>query len=92
MVYLTYIVLISLFSIIYNPEIPKNLYLVFKVDRKYIAGLFASLGISALANKIDYILYWNLKMIIKWKFSILFAIIMILISLWLFDEKEQKDL
>ena len=88
MIYLIYIILISVFTIIYNPKIPKYIYLVLKVDRKYIAGLFASLGISALANKIDYILYWNLEMIIKWKFSILFAIIMILISLWLFDEKE----
>lgn len=89
MIYAIYIFSILLFSVLIFPEFPRYVYQLFKVDRKYIAGLFASLGISTLANKIDYILYWDLVSIKQYWFSITFAIIVLLIGLWLFENKEE---
>lgn len=76
------------FSILY-PNFPILIYCKLKVGKEILAGIFISLGISAFANKIDYILYWNVAEIIHWKFSIIFAIINIIVGLWLYSSKEK---
>jgi len=81
-----YIVLLIIFLLaIAKTKFPKYIYDKLKVSKNYIAGLFLSLGISAFANKIDYIIYWDIENILKWKISILFAIMCILIGLWLYE-------
>lgn len=59
-----------------------------KVYKTYISGLFASLGISALANKIDYFIYWDIENILKFQKSIIYAIIFIVISIYFYEERE----
>lgn len=89
MIYLSYMILLFLFVFLTKPVLFIKLYRVFKVDNNFVAGLFASLGISALANKIDYIIYWETDQLLHLYYSILFGIISLLIGLWLFDTKEK---
>jgi hypothetical protein len=91
MIYLIYTIFVLLYVSMIYPKFPKYIYCKLKVDKNYLAGIFVSLGISAFANKIDYILYWNVDEIIKWRFSIVFAIITILVGIWLFNTNKEKD-
>jgi hypothetical protein len=91
MIYLIYTIFVLLYVSMIYPKFPKYIYCKLKVDKNYLAGIFVSLGISAFANKIDYILYWNVDEMIKWRFSIVFAIITILVGIWLFNANKEKD-
>lgn len=83
MVYFIYFFLLSFFIILINgntvDRYSKKVWLKLKSSKNFIAGLLASLGISNLANKIDYFVYWNIVKIKELWFSIIFGTILIAI-------------
>ena len=64
MAYLMYVFLLTFFIILINvktlDKYSKKVWLKLKSSKNFIAGLLASLGISNLANKIDYLVYWDI--------------------------------
>lgn len=83
MVYFIYFFLLSFFIILINgntvDRYSKKVWLKLKSSKNFIAGLLASLGISNLANKIDYFVYWDIVKIKELWFSIIFGTILIAI-------------
>lgn len=90
MVYFIYIVMFIIFlAIIKFNNLKELLKIAYShISKNYIAGLFGSLGISILANKVDYIIYWDFIKIKSLWLSILFGIIFILIGMAFFNEKK----
>lgn len=91
MVYFIYIFLFIIYLAIIKIE---KLIILLKIayshiSKNYVAGLFGSLGISMLADKIDYVIYWDLNKIKSLWLSIFFGIIFILIGMAFFSEKEK---
>lgn len=91
MVYLVYLLLLLFFMILINhkeiDKYSKKVWHKLKASKNFIAGLFASLGVSNLANKIDYFIYWNLDKVKELWFSIIFGIMLIIIGLYLIDKE-----
>lgn len=75
--------LLSFFIILINgntvDRYSKKVWLKLKSSKNFIAGLLASLGIINLANKIDYVVYWDIVKIKELRFSIIFGTILIAI-------------
>lgn len=92
MVYFIYSVLFLLFVILINGKAvdrySRKAWLKLKSSKNFIAGLLASLGISNLANKIDYVIYWNITKIEELWFSIIFGIMPISIGLYFIDKEK----
>ncbi|MCT7506152.1 hypothetical protein N5T62_08690 [Aliarcobacter cryaerophilus] len=70
-----YVFLLTFFIILINvktlDKYSKKVWLKLKSSKNFIAGLLASLGISNLANKIDYLVYWDIVKIKELWFSII---------------------
>lgn len=92
MVYLIYVFLLTFFILLINvktvDKYSKKVWLKLKSSKNFIAGLLASLGISNLANKIDYLVYWDIVKIKELWFSIIFGIMLIPIGLYLIDKEK----
>lgn len=92
LVYFIYSVLFLLFVILINGKAvdrySRKAWLKLKSSKNFIAGLLASLGISNLANKIDYVIYWNITKIEELWFSIIFGIMPISIGLYFIDKEK----
>ena len=75
MTYLMYVFLLTFYIILINvktlDKYSKKVWLKLKSSKNFIAGLLASLGISNLANKIDYLVYWDIVKIKELWFSII---------------------
>lgn len=92
MAYLMYVFLLTFFIILINvktlDKYSKKVWLKLKSSKNFIAGLLASLGISNLANKIDYLVYCDIVKIKELWFSIIFGTMLISIGLYLIDKEK----
>ena len=92
MAYLMYVFLLTFFIILINvktlDKYSKKVWLKLKSSKNFIAGLLISLGISNLANKIDYLVYLDIVKIKELWFSIIFGIMPISIGLYLIDKEK----